>query len=330
MLSPNRPAFQIRARPFRAGIVAICLACSTVGGCATEENYQSFLNGSQTTQKFNIWNDVIFPVMMPIAERMFGPSGSVLFTTIAQIFEDNKQRSQQAAVGGSSASARSLEMNPNVVPTLAPRQIAAGLALQLVQVDKTNRAVNRFSAENVTFKTGDAFVIEVLSNLPGNLTVINTDVEGEDQQLGTYYLRAGATNRIPATGAIEIFGETGTEYLQLSFVSCRDYVGGADVAARSMRLRESLEATKPVPDSPGGAFGGVAPVVLDRMNSCAAVSGSSAVSPKSMRLTQGGAAEETSEGGVTFVAGNVQNVPNDGAIDVPPVSYVVEVEHVSN
>jgi len=322
MLSANRPAVHSKARFIRAGAVAICLACSTLGGCATGEDYQSFSNGSQSAARFNIWNDVIFPVMLPIAGQMFGPSGSVLLTTIAQIFEDSKLRSQQAAVGGSSVSARSFETNPNVVPTLAPRQIAAGLALQIVQVDKDNRAIGRFSAENVTFKTGDAFFIEVLSNLPGNLVVSNTDVEGEDQQLGTYYLRAGATNRIPATGAIEIFGETGTEYLQLSFLSCRDYVGGTDVAARSMRLRESLEATKPVPDSPGGAFGGVAPVVLDRMNSC--------VAPRSMRLTQGGAAEEINEGGVTFVAGSVQDVPDAGVIEVAPVSYVVEVEHVSN
>lgn len=328
MMSPNNSAPKSKARSGRAGVVAVFLASCAVVGCTTAEAYQSLSNGSQSQSKFNIWNDVIFPVMIPIAGQMFGPSGSVLLTTVAQIFEDNNRGSQQAGVGSNSGSARSLETNPNVVPTLAPRQIAAGLAIQIVQVDKNNRPTNRFSAESVTFKTGDAFFIEVLSNLPGNLVVTNTDVEGEDQQLGTYYLRAGATNRIPATGAIEIFGETGTEYLQLGFVSCRDYVGGADVAARSMRLRESLEPTKPVPESPGGAFGGVAPVVLDRMNSCD--SSMSNISAKSMRLTQGGPAEETSQGGVTLVAGNVQNVPNSGLIEVPPLSYVVEVEHVSN
>jgi hypothetical protein len=71
-----------------------------------------------------------------------------------------------------------------------------------------------------TLRTGDVYVIQYSTNVPGQVWIDNVDSQGVTTSLGTYNVLPGRDNRIPTAKGIQLTGSTGLERFRLFFFPC--------------------------------------------------------------------------------------------------------------
>jgi hypothetical protein len=106
---------------------------------------------------------------------------------------------------------------------------ALGYAME--QLDPASFAVLRpvaVAGSGPLLRTGDVFVLQFSTNLPGRVRLENTDASGRVADLGTYTVLVDQLNRIPRDKGIQLQGQPGTEQLRFYFYPCLP----AEAAAR--------------------------------------------------------------------------------------------------
>jgi hypothetical protein len=69
-------------------------------------------------------------------------------------------------------------------------------------------------------RTGEHFAIKVDTSVPGRIQLVNTDVDGKVENLGTYEVVGNSENRIPRGVNIEMLGRSGNETLDVMYQAC--------------------------------------------------------------------------------------------------------------
>ena len=101
-----------------------------------------------------------------------------------------------------------------LVPTL-------GYAMELL--DPKSFAVIRpvpVAGSGARLRTGDVFVLQFSTNLPGQVRLENIDPAGQAADLGTYTVLVDQLNRIPRDRGIQLQGRPGQERLRFFFYPC--------------------------------------------------------------------------------------------------------------
>lgn len=114
--------------------------------------------------------------------------------------------------------ARGFSVGAGTRTTLTP---ALGYAME--QLDPDNFAVVRsipVAGSGPRLRTGDVFVLQFSTNLPGRVRLENVDPAGRVADLGTYSVLVDQLNRLPRDRGIQLQGQPGLERLRFLFYPC--------------------------------------------------------------------------------------------------------------
>jgi hypothetical protein len=109
---------------------------------------------------------------------------------------------------------------------LAPAQASAlvpALGYAMEQLDPASFAVLRpvpVGGSGALLRTGDVFVLQFSTSLPGRVRLENVDPKGRSSDLGTYTVLVDQLNRIPRDKGIQLQGQPGVERLRFYFYPC--------------------------------------------------------------------------------------------------------------
>ncbi|HRH81573.1 MAG TPA: hypothetical protein PLW81_11060 [Thiobacillaceae bacterium] len=112
---------------------------------------------------------------------------------------------------------------PPVASTPSPAGMSAvgdALAVKLIEIDAAGTPIGLILENQARLKTGDRFVVEFATNLPGLVAVSNINPKGTVTPLDRYYAVGGIINRLPH--AFRMQGTLGRETFRLEFVPCQD------------------------------------------------------------------------------------------------------------
>ena len=98
---------------------------------------------------------------------------------------------------------------------------ALGYAME--QIDPRSFAVLRpipVAGSGALLRTGDAFMLQFSTSLPGQVRLENVDPQGRVADLGRYTVLVDPLNRIPRDKGIQLQGQPGVERLRFYFYPC--------------------------------------------------------------------------------------------------------------
>jgi hypothetical protein len=167
--------------------------------------------------------------------------------------------------------ARQMQGEPAAAETTAghgsPLTPALGYAME--QLDPDSFAVVRpipVGGSGAMLRTGDVFVLQFSTNLPGQVRLENVDPTGRVADLGTYNVLVDQLNRLPRDRGIQLQGQPGMERLRFLFYPCLppEAAGKPWVADFQGRLPPCAGTQSPlqVAGVSPGAYGTVAPRAL--------------------------------------------------------------------
>lgn len=105
------------------------------------------------------------------------------------------------------------------------------------------------SAEPPHLRTGDVFAISFASNVPGRITVENSDSAAVHSVVASYTILPGQDNRFPPRRGIQLVGATGLETFEVLFQPCIPDIASAlpQLATFKGRLPACREEDKDLP-----------------------------------------------------------------------------------
>lgn len=109
----------------------------------------------------------------------------------------------------------------SAAPGAVPMVPALGYAME--QLDPATFAVLRpvaVAGSGALLRTGDVFVLQFSTSLPGQVRLENVDPGGRSTDLGTYTVLVDQLNRIPRDKGIQLQGQPGVERLRFYFYPC--------------------------------------------------------------------------------------------------------------
>jgi len=171
--------------------------------------------------------------------------------------------------------------------------IVPALAWAMEQLDPASFAVLRpvpVGGSGALLHTGDVFVVQFSTNLPGHVRLQNVDPQGQTADLGTYTVLVDQLNRLPRDKGIQLQGQPGVERLRFYFYPClpAEAAGKAWVAEFRGRLPPCPAA--PITQAHGTAsLGTVAPralVNLAQTDAHVAIAGSTEYQPGDVTLME--------------------------------------------
>jgi len=105
----------------------------------------------------------------------------------------------------------------------AGASVTPALGYAMEQLDPVNFATLRavpVAGADPLLRTGDVFVLQFSTNLPGLVRLENRDPEGRVADLGTYSVLVDQLNRLPRDKGIQLQGRPGLERLRFYFQPC--------------------------------------------------------------------------------------------------------------
>lgn len=179
-----------------------------------------------------------------------------------------------------------------VLQQLAPAQRASGagtgaqgpqtalqpaLAWAIEQLDPASFAVLRavpVAGHGPVLQTGDVFVLQFSTNLPGQVRLEGLDAQGRSADLGQYTVWPEQPNRLPRDRGIQLQGEPGEERLRFYFFPCLPEGSGGQPWAGALqgRLPACPRTGAAAPEAagssaaPGRSWGTISPRALVPMN----------------------------------------------------------------
>lgn len=112
---------------------------------------------------------------------------------------------------------------PLAAATAGGTGLAPALGYAMEQLDPASFAVVRpvpVAGTGPLLRTGDVFVLQFSTNLPGQVRLENTDPAGRVSDLGTYSVLVDQLNRLPRDKGIQLQGQPGQEKLRFYFFPC--------------------------------------------------------------------------------------------------------------
>ena len=165
----------------------------------------------------------------------------------------------------------SQQLTASEVPTSARASAALvpALGYAMEQLDPRSFAVLRplpVAGSGALLRTGDVFVLQFSTSLPGQVRLENVDPQGRIADLGTHTVLVDQLNRIPRDKGIQLQGQPGVERLRFYFYPClpAEAAGRPWVAEFQGRLPECPPVAAPqLAQAPGNrALGVVRPRTL--------------------------------------------------------------------
>jgi hypothetical protein len=101
--------------------------------------------------------------------------------------------------------------------------VVPALGWAMEQLDPTNFAVIRpipVGGSGPLLRTGDVFVVQFSTSLPGQVRLENVDPAGRVIDLGLYTVLVDQLNRLPRDKGIQLQGQPGVERLRFYFYPC--------------------------------------------------------------------------------------------------------------
>lgn len=101
--------------------------------------------------------------------------------------------------------------------------LVPALAWAMEQLDPASFAVLRpvpIGGSGARLRTGDVFVLQFSTNLPGQVRLENINPQGLAANLGTYTVLLDQLNRLPRDKGIQLQGQPGLERLRFYFYPC--------------------------------------------------------------------------------------------------------------
>lgn len=195
-----------------------------------------------------------------------------------------KTAARKPAAGKAGATTKAAKAAPAIVPALA---------WAMEQLDPASFAVVRpvpVGGSGALLRTGDVFVVQFSTSLPGHVRLVNVDPKGQTADLGTYTVLVDQLNRLPRDKGIQLQGQPGVERLRFYFYPClpQEAADKAWVAEFKGRLPNCPAA--PVAQSVDtGNLGSVAPralVNLAQTDAHVAIAGSTDYQPGDVTLME--------------------------------------------
>ncbi len=175
----------------------------------------------------------------------------------------------------------------------APSRFVPALAWAMEQLDPGSFAVLRpvpVGGSGALLRTGDVFVVQFSTSLPGHVRLENVDARGQTADLGTYTVLVDQLNRLPRDKGIQLQGQPGLERLRFYFYPClpAEAADKAWVAEFKDRL-PACAATPMAQVARPGTLGTVTPralVNLAQTDAHVAIAGSTDYQPGDVTLME--------------------------------------------
>jgi hypothetical protein len=151
----------------------------------------------------------------------------------------------------------------------APGALTPALGYAMEQLDPASFAVLRpiaVGGSGALLRTGDVFVLQFSTNLPGQVRLENIDSRGRVADLGTYTVLVDTLNRLPRDRGIQLQGQPGLERLRFYFYPCMppEAAGKPWAADFEQRLPPCYgAAARQTAD--GGGYGVVSPRAMENL-----------------------------------------------------------------
>jgi hypothetical protein len=151
----------------------------------------------------------------------------------------------------------------------APGALTPALGYAMEQLDPASFAVLRpiaVGGSGALLRTGDVFVLQFSTNLPGLVRLENIDSRGRVADLGTYTVLVDTLNRLPRDRGIQLQGQPGLERLRFYFYPCMppEAAGKPWAADFEQRLPPCYgAAARQTAD--GGGYGVVSPRAMENL-----------------------------------------------------------------
>ncbi|AHF97988.1 MAG: hypothetical protein ACPLW6_07395 [Desulfurella sp.] len=116
------------------------------------------------------------------------------------------------------------------------QNIPAGFSIKIEKV--TDSGIINVNPSDYKFKTGDKFIVNFQTNLPGIVEVSNISPTGEETKLIQEYVEAFTPIQIPGNGQgeFEFQDSTGVEKLVFKLYSCKNPSKQTYIASRSINI----------------------------------------------------------------------------------------------
>ena len=152
------------------------------------------------------------------------------------------------------------------VDSTKPTAMVPALGYAMEQLDPGSFAVLRpvpVGGSGPLLRTGDVFVLQFSTNLPGQVRLENIDPKGRVADLGTYTVMVDQLNRLPRDKGIQLQGQPGLERLRFYFYPCLPVEAAGKRWAAEFQGKLPACATAPVQQTTlSRALGVVAPRAL--------------------------------------------------------------------
>jgi hypothetical protein len=162
------------------------------------------------------------PAGADTAAAASAPVSPILAQVLGQLSPAARQaRNAEAGLFGRYAQAHAEAVSPKAAgpaPGLVP---ALGWAME--QLDPASFAVLRpvpVGGAGPLLRTGDVFVVQFSTSLPGQVRLENIDPAGKVSDLGLYTVFVDQLNRLPRDKGIQLQGQPGIERLRFHFYPC--------------------------------------------------------------------------------------------------------------
>ena len=144
---------------------------------------------------------------------------------LSQVLERVAPTNRDAAAGEAGLFSRLAQRHKT---SLAPAAtggaaLVPALAYAMEQLDPVSFAVLRpipVAGSGARLRTGDVFVLQFSTSLPGQVRLENIDTQGRVADLGTHTVFVDQLNRIPRDKGIQLQGQPGLERLRFFFYPC--------------------------------------------------------------------------------------------------------------
>jgi len=182
---------------------------------------------------------------------------------------------------------------PAAVERGARAAMLPALAWAMEQLDPVSFAVLRpvpVGGAGALLRTGDVFVLQFSTSLPGRVRLENIDAQGQIADLGSYTVLVDQLNRLPRDRGIQLQGQPGVERLRFYFYPCMP----AEAAGKSWAVEfqgrlPACNAWVAGQGTAGAQLGAVVPrtlVSLSQPDSHVAVAGSTDYQPGDVTLME--------------------------------------------
>ena len=220
----------------------------------------------------------VSPLLGQVLDRV-APAGRDAQAGQAGLFKRLADK-HQTGTSGTAA-----DTNNKLVPAL-------GYAME--QLDPASFAVLRpipVGGSGAQLRTGDVFVLQFSTSLPGQVRLENVDSRGRTVDLGTYTVFVDQLNRLPRDKGIQLQGQPGLERLRFYFYPCLPAEAANKTWAADFRgrLPDCQPTAQPLQAAAASGYGRVAPralVNLAQPDSTLAFAGSDDYKPGEVTLME--------------------------------------------